>query len=219
MRKTSRINKPFWRVILLVFLLSYCYAIVRYNFFGQVPWKDLPFYILNKAISLSSFIVLTLSFSVKPLENFGIKLSENLIKAKNAFGMSGFLLSLIHVLISFMILNPAVFKKFFLANGTLSFTASLSMLGGVLSFVILWCYNLSLQERIKENKVFGEFISSKGFIVLTYFFVGMHVFFMGYKGWLTPSDWHGGLPPISLISFVIFAMGFVINLFGRKRSY
>jgi hypothetical protein len=39
---------------------------------------------------------------------------------------------------------------------------------------------------------------------------------MGYIGWLTPNNWHGGLPPISLIGFVFFAIGYVINLIGRK---
>lgn len=216
MQKTSNINIPFWSVVLLVFLLSYCYAILRYNVLGPVPWKDLPFYILNKAISLSSFIVLSLSFCMRPLVNLGIKIPKNVFETKKALGMLGFFLSFIHVLMSFMIFNPAVFQKFFLSNGTLSLTAGLSMLGGVFSFVILWCYNLSLQERLKELKVFNEFMSSRGFILMIMFFVGLHLFFMGYKSWLSPTDWFGALPPISLISFIIFVVGFVINLFGRK---
>ena len=43
-----------------------------------------------------------------------------------------------------------------------------------------------------------------------------HLFFMGYEGWLSPASWHGGLPPISLVAFAFFAVGFVINLFGRE---
>jgi hypothetical protein len=43
-----------------------------------------------------------------------------------------------------------------------------------------------------------------------------HVFFMGYEGWLNPSGWHGGIPPVSLVAFVFFAVGYVVNLFGRK---
>jgi len=44
----------------------------------------------------------------------------------------------------------------------------------------------------------------------------VHLFFMGYQGWLKPSGWHGGLPPISLVAFVFFAAGYVVNLFGRE---
>jgi len=43
-----------------------------------------------------------------------------------------------------------------------------------------------------------------------------HVFFMGYEGWLAPSDWHGGLPPVSLVAFLLFAAGYGANLLGRE---
>jgi hypothetical protein len=39
---------------------------------------------------------------------------------------------------------------------------------------------------------------------------------MGYEGWLSPGAWHGGIPPVSLVAFVVFAIGYVANLFGRK---
>jgi hypothetical protein len=39
---------------------------------------------------------------------------------------------------------------------------------------------------------------------------------MGYEGWLNPPGWHGGLPPISLVSFAFFVTGYAVNLFGRK---
>jgi hypothetical protein len=47
------------------------------------------------------------------------------------------------------------------------------------------------------------------------FLAGAHLFFIGYQGWLNPGGWHGGLPPISLVAFFFFAVGFVINLIGR----
>jgi hypothetical protein len=45
---------------------------------------------------------------------------------------------------------------------------------------------------------------------------GVHLFFMGYKGWLNPGGWHGGMPPISLVAFIVFAAGYLINILGRK---
>ncbi len=45
---------------------------------------------------------------------------------------------------------------------------------------------------------------------------GVHVVFIGYEGWLKPAGWHGGLPPISLVAFAFFAVGYLINLFGRE---
>jgi len=33
---------------------------------------------------------------------------------------------------------------------------------------------------------------------------------------MNPAGWHGGMPPISLVAFSLFAVGYVINLIGRK---
>jgi len=37
-----------------------------------------------------------------------------------------------------------------------------------------------------------------------------------YEGWLNPSAWHGGIPPVSLVAFAVFAVGYLADLFGRK---
>ena len=44
----------------------------------------------------------------------------------------------------------------------------------------------------------------------------VHLFFMGYKDWINPSGWHGGLPPISLVAIVFFVSAYTINLLGRN---
>ncbi|GAF87193.1 unnamed protein product, partial [marine sediment metagenome] len=49
------------RIILIVLIFSIGYAIVRYHVAGPVPWKDFPFFILNKGFSLAAFILLTLN--------------------------------------------------------------------------------------------------------------------------------------------------------------
>ena len=209
-------NKSLIGVVSITFALSMAYGILRYNIMGPVPWKDLPLFILNKGVSLSSFILLTASFSIGPLTNLGIKIPLNLVNSRRAFGVIGFILAMIHMLISLVLFNPVMYEKFFLENGSLSFSAGLSMLGGIVSIVVLWYYNLSLKNRIKEGKPFNPFFSSRNFILTTLFFVAVHLFFMGYNNWLTPSNWYGSLPPISLVSFVFFTIGYIINLIGRK---
>ena len=148
------------KIILACLLFSIGYAILRYHIFGPVPWKDFPFFILNKGISLGAFILLTLNFSLGPLNNLSVKVPEGWLNARKAVGMTGFLLALIHVLMSFMLFSPNVYGKFFEADGTLTLLAGLSMLGGVLSFVILWGYNLSFQTHLSEDKPFIRFITS-----------------------------------------------------------
>ena len=138
------------------------------------------------------------------------------MNARKAMGMTGFLLVLIHALISFMLFRPTIYAKFFETDGTVSFIGGMSMLGGVLSFVVLWAYNLSFQTHMSEDKVFIKFITSRQFLLAAMLLALVHIFFMGYEGWLNPSGWHGGLPPISLIGFVLFMVGYVVNLLGRK---
>jgi hypothetical protein len=204
------------KIIIATLLISAGYAILRYHIFGPVPWKDLPFFIVNKGISLGAFILLTFNFSFGPLNNLGARVPEGWLNARKALGMTGFLLVLIHALMSFMLFKPGVYGKFFEGDGTFTLMAGLSMLGGVLAFVVLWGYNLSFQTHLREDKAFIRFITSRTFLLWAMILGAAHLFFMGYKGWLNPSGWHGGLPPISLIAFAFFVIGYVINLLGRK---
>lgn len=203
-------------IITVVLIPGLVYAVLRYNIMGQVDWKEFPFFVLNKGIALSAFILLTLNFGLGPLNNLGAKVPEGWRNARKALGMTGFLLVLTHVLMSFLLFSPDVYPKFFEEDGTLTLLAGLSMLGGVLAFVVLWSYSLSFQTFLREDQAFIRFITSRRFMLAALLLGAAHLFFMGYQGWLKPSGWHGGLPPISLVAFVFFAIGYVINLLGRK---
>jgi hypothetical protein len=203
-------------IITVALIFGLAYAVLRYHVVGPVPWKDFPFFILNKGISLSAFVLLTLNFGLGPLNNLGVKVPEGWLNARKSLGMTGFLLVLIHALMSFLLFTPAVYAKFFETDGSLTLLAGLSMLGGVLAFVVLWAYNLSFQTFLREDQAYIRFITSRKFLLTAMLLGAVHLFFMGYKGWLDPSGWHGGLPPISLVAFAFFAAGYVVNLFGRK---
>jgi hypothetical protein len=199
-----------------IIMLAIAYAVLRYHVAGPVPWKDFPFYILNKGFSLAAFVLLACNFGFGPLRNLGVPVPESWLAARKALGMTGFLLVLIHALMSFLLFKPAVYGSFFEADGTLTLTAGLSMLAGVLAFVVLWAYNLSFQTFLREDQAFIAFITSRRFLLVAFLFGGAHLLFMGYAGWMKPSGWHGGLPPISLVAFLFFATGYVVNLFGRE---
>jgi len=204
------------RIIALALVFSIGYAVVRYHIVGTVPWKDFPFFILNKGISLAAFILITCNFGFGPLNNLGVKVPAGWLNARKALGMTGFLLVLIHALMSFMLFNSSVYAKFFEADGTLTLLAGLSMLGGVLAFVVLWAYNLSFQTHLREDKSFIQFITSRKFLLWAMVLGAVHLIFMGYQGWMTPSGWQGGLPPISMVAIVFFVVGYAANILGRK---
>ena len=50
-------------------------------------------------------------------------------------------------------------------------------------------------------------------------FFGLHVFFLGFKGWFTPVEWPGGMPPISLLSFLMAAAGLLVALKLRQHAF
>jgi len=66
------------------------------------------------------------------------------------------------------------------------------------------------------SKNFITFITSRKVLLIAMLFSMAHIFFMGYKGWMNPSGWNGGLPPISLVAFAFFVVGYLINFAGRK---
>jgi len=203
-------------IIAVALLFGLGYAVVRYHVAGPVPWEDFPFFILNKGFSLSAFVLLAFNFSFGPLHSLGVHVPPGWLNARKALGMTGFLLVLIHALMSFMLFSPNVYGKFFQPDGTLTLLAGLSMLGGILAFVVLWAYNLSFQTHLREDKAFIQFITSRRFMLVAMILGGAHLFFMGYEGWLNPSDWHGGIPPVSLVAFALFVAAYVVNLLGRE---
>jgi DMSO/TMAO reductase YedYZ heme-binding membrane subunit len=203
-------------IITVVMVFGLAYAITRYHLVGPVPWKDFPMFILNKGISLSAFILLACNFGFGPLNNLGVPVPEGWLNARKSIGMTGFLLALIHALMSFMLFSPSVYGKFFVEDGTLTMLGGLSMLSGIIAFVILWGYNMSFQTFLREDKAFIQFITSRKFLIVAMLFGALHIIFMGYDGWLKPEGWHGGMPPVSLVAIVIFAVSYIANLFGRK---
>ena len=203
-------------VITMTLVLSIGYAVLRYHIVGPVPWTDFPFFILNKGLCLAAFVLLTMNFALGPLNNLGVSVAEGWLNARKAMGMTGFLLVMLHALMSFLLFSPAVYSKFFTDDGTLTLLAGLSMLGGVMAFVVLWAYNMTCQTFRREDKAFVQFITSRKFMLFALLLGAVHLFFMGYQGWLSPAGWHGGLPPISLVAFSFFVGGYAINLFGRE---
>jgi hypothetical protein len=203
-------------IITVVMVFGLAYAVTRYHLVGPVPWKDFPMFILNKGVSLSAFILLACNFGFGPMNNLGIKIPEGWLNARKSIGMTGFLLALIHALMSFLLFSPSVYGKFFVEDGTLTMLGGLSMLSGVIAFVILWGYNMSFQTFLREDKAFIQFITSRKFLIVAMLFGALHIIFMGYEGWLKPEGWHGGMPPVSLVAIVIFVVSYIANLFGRE---
>jgi hypothetical protein len=191
------------RWTLLFLAVALVYSVVRYHVFGGVAPEHFPLFILNKAISLAAVFLFAAALMVKQLPaGFGGSdpdgSGSGRAEAARRFGQSGFILAALHSLISLIILSPEYYPKFYLETGRLNLVGELSMLLGVLSF---GCFSLAALgplagDKTKQQKL-ARTMGLWGFLL-----VGLHVLVMGWNGWLKPVDWHGALPPISLVAFL-----------------
>jgi hypothetical protein len=204
------------KIIVVVFLFSLVYAVMRYHIFEGVPPKDFALYVLNKCLALTAFILLTLTFTLGPAKSLGVGVPDPWLESRREIGSVSFLLALTHVFCSMLTFGSGgYYAKFFASEGGINAIGSWSMLLGVLSFVWLWGYYISFKTPHESDKDFLKLITSRGSLTLAALLSAGHVAVMGFKGWILPQDWPGGMPPITLVAFVVFLGGSVINLRGR----
>ena len=178
-------NTPPIKTLTLFFILSLSYAILRYHIFGGVSWDQLPLYVMNKVFSLT--VVLLLFYKIW----FSKVLTT---EQREWYTCAIAVLVLVHVLISISLLSPEYYAKFFDA-GKMHFKSELSILFGIAAFIAFIGLLLgSLKGNIELAKKFQQAIL---------FLLAVHLFSMGFSGWITPFKWYGAMPPISLVSFMV----------------
>lgn len=184
----------------LILASSFLYAIVRYNVFGDTPWEHLPLYVTNKAISVAGLLFLGCS----------------LIRAdrfeRRHLGRLSAALILAHVLISFMILNEHYFARFYYEDHTLRVTLEISMLAGVLGALLMVGLFVSPSATPDTTSKSLRLGAGRSILALT----AVHLLLMGYPTWVTPEDWHGYMPPLTLLSFLA-TIAFVLRKSTLKR--
>ncbi len=109
----------------------------------------------------------------------------------------------LHILLSLLIMKPYYVKEFFTDEYSLSFAGNLSIISGAMAGFLL----LRGKQFFKSHK-------RRQHLVLI--FAGLHLFFMGIDGWISPMDWNGHLPPITLIGFILII---ILLFFPSKNLY
>ena len=210
-------SKKSIQIILGVFLFSLVYAILRYHVFEGVGSKDFPLYVLNKVLALSGFILLTINFALGPAKRLGADVPDAWLSARKEIGIASFLLIFSHLVCAVLLFGSGgYYAKFFVPENGLSAIGSWSMLLGVLSFVWLWLYNISFKTRQEGDEAFIKLVTSHGSITIASLLAAGHVTVMGFKGWLSPENWAGGMPPITMVAIAAFIIGFGFTIFGRR---
>ena len=211
-------SKKAVQIIVGAFLFSLVYGVLRYHVFEAVPVRDFPLYVLNKCIALTAFILLTINFALGPAKKLGADVPDSWLSARKEIGISAFVFVLVHLIGALLIFGSGgYYAKFFAPGGGISGIGGWSLLFGVLAFAWLWLYNISFKTHQEGDEDFLRMISSKGSLMVAAFLAAGHVVVMGHSSWFQPATWAGGMPPITLVAFAIFLVGFVINVRGRSR--
>lgn len=123
-----------------VLAASLAYAIVRYNAFGSVSWQQLPLFVGNEPIAVTSLVQHGMSRVVADHQ-----------RCKH-LGLAGLALALIHVLLSFVVLDRAYLPAQFTDAGRLRWGAEVSMLvGAIATALLLWLAYATLQRPIDRH--------------------------------------------------------------------
>ncbi len=190
--------------VILVFLLSFLYAWLRYVVFGPYTSDDLLF-ILNKASAFT--VVLNTFLAYSP-----IRLSQ--LKRK-IIGISSFYIALVHVILSLVLLPTGYYKNFHYDTGKLTTTFGLAVFFGILALLALIAIFLYFKTRPRKEVNYRIFYQ---LTVAFYLFLALHILLIGYQNWFNVQGWYGGFPPITLISFIMLMASWpLVMYFMRKK--
>ncbi|MCX7833243.1 MAG: hypothetical protein N2490_03440 [Ignavibacteria bacterium] len=181
-------------IIILIFIGIYVYAVLRYIIFGVTSWDQIPLFITNKALSFSGLLY----FALSPIVKYFTKRKDVKI-----YYLTGFIFICLHVIISLILLNKINYGKFYNESGTFKLDSGISMLAGTVAFIFLLYTNVVKKDSsIITNKLLYSILSILPLV---------HLFFMGYKGWFSYDSWPGGMPPITLLSFILYTLGLIFK--------
>lgn len=208
------------KVSIAVFLLCFVYAFVRYNVVRSVSFEQVPLYISNKAIALTSTILIGMSFLLGPLARFFPATYVKHLSLRKSIGVIGFGVASIHAIASLILFDKAYYSRFFLENGKLNWVGESTMLFGILAFLIFAIVSISslpdIEERLQKDQ--WKVIQRLGYAA--YVFVLLHVGLMGYRGWFQADSWQYGMASITLIAclFIVFVflMRILVVIFPKK---
>jgi hypothetical protein len=189
------------RQFFTVLFFAIVYAVIRYAGFANVSPIHIPVYLLNKAFSMTAaFSLLMASLGLfraqREVFDFWRKACMNLV--------------FVHVILSLAIYNKGYFPKFF-EGDMMSLTGEVTLLLGALGVYCFWLL-LNFEMKPSVRRIMMASASA---------LVSGHLFVMGYDGWLAVQKWNGGLPPITLLSFlaVIASLAVFVRVSGKQDAF
>jgi DMSO/TMAO reductase YedYZ heme-binding membrane subunit len=186
-----------------IFSLAMTYALIRYIGFGTTPLSQIPLFLFNKALALSSVTIVALSFAIGPLARMNSARFNPWMRDRKLFGLVGYGMAAVHTMITLMLFTPANYPKFFdSTTQQINGTGQLAVLFGVLALAVTTLLAITSINPIRQSMGVAQWRKLHQFGVSSLALLAGHIVFMGFAGWMKPETWLGGLPPITLIAIV-----------------
>ena len=205
------------RVIGWVLVLAFGYAIVRYNVVRDVSIAHLPLYIANKAIALAATILIGISYILGPFAHWWPKQFVATLPMRKNIGVAGYGLAAFHAIASLILLSPAYYARFYLADGKFTGTSEFVLAMGILAFIIFSLVALSSVPSVEEKLHPDDWQRVQRYGLWAYFLVLLHVAVMGYGGWLRADSYQYGLASITLVSSLVIVLVFILRALASDR--
>lgn len=196
--------------VLAVWGACLVYAIIRYNVFKGVEWTHLPIYIVNKSAAFGGVVFIALAYIVG--KAFGGPAGSEPVRAKaKFFGLTGFGMISMHILMSMVLLSPANYEKFFAASGKLNLSGEVTFLCGVLAYGCLLFPAITTLPYMYDAFGMERWLRAQHLGYATLALACGHTFAMGYTGWFDLSTWPGSMPPITMLGFLAALSALVVK--------
>jgi hypothetical protein len=164
--------------VFALLLVTTTYAVLRYAGFGGVSWIHVPAFLVNKSVALSAAVAGALAAG---------SLARGRGDAHLAWSRAAGHLAFVHVLLSLGLMTKGNYPAYYDAD-RLSLTGEGVLLLGVLAAYAGW---RASQDGVRAPRM----------ALLGCAFLAGHLAVMGWRNWIQPARWHGGLPPITLLAF------------------
>jgi hypothetical protein len=182
---------------LTAFLFTTAYAVIRYAGFGHVSLIHVPVYVMNKAICMTAIEAMFMAaLGLMRAERDTVRFWTNVCSQ----------LVFVHVLLSLGILSQGYYVNFF-EGDKMSLTGELVLLMGVLAVYCFW--------RLQATPIKSDL--KRTLTILACALVSGHLFAMGYRDTLNVQKWNGGLPPMSMLSFLLAISSLIMFVMAKKK--
>jgi hypothetical protein len=206
------------RIFWSLFAFFFVYAIVRHNLFGGVDWFFASSFTLNKALAWTALSAIALSYSIGYFAKRGANWAKSISDTPKYFGQWGFIMAMIHAVLSLRILTPELFPDIYTPELEFNTQGNLIILFGVLALSTIIMPGISSLPSVRKNMNEAKFRRFQQLGYITLFFVSLHVAVLGSYKWTNMNYWYGFMPPISLLTFVIAMIPLFLKLLSVMKK-